>query len=220
MSWGAPFLSAHLGVLSGCGGVVNRCWRAVCRWHGGDGIVCRFFSFLVSGGRGDGVSSRSSSRSSSRGGVLFRGGVPLLVLSFVPCGRPVRVSWVGVFVSGLASRFSFRVPSRVGVLCLIAYRRCPVAPFLSARVLVLSRLVSSTLLLFSCSFCRACRVVACLVAGRGGRGGEAVRVVDRAVGGSVMLCRVAWCVLRDERRDGWRDEGRGGRLGRCSLSFL
>lgn len=73
---------------------------------GGDGIACRFFSFLILGGRGDGVSSRSSSRSSSRGGVLFRGGVPLFVSPFVSCRRPVCVSWVNVLV--LAFRLSCR----------------------------------------------------------------------------------------------------------------
>ena len=31
-----------------------------------------------------------------------------------------------------------------------------------------------------------------------------------SVGGSVIPCRVAWCVLRDEGLDVWRDEERNG----------
>lgn len=70
----APFLLARSGGSSGGGGVVDGCvsgWCAV-------GMVvmssaCCFFSFLVSGGRGDGVSSRP------------------LVSSLVSYWRPVRV---------------------------------------------------------------------------------------------------------------------------------
>ena len=129
------------------------CQRVVCRGHGGDGIACRFLSFLVSGGRGDGVSS-------SRPVACVSFLVPFLVL----CSCPVCVffdwrSRVGVplFVSCLRHVSS-------GFSC----RCCPVAPFLSARVSVLSRLVSSLLSFYSCSSRRACRIAACRVAGRWG----------------------------------------------------
>lgn len=48
---------------------------------------------------------------------FVRIGVPFLVSFLVLCWRPVRVSWVGVLVSALAFRFSFRlvVPSCLGV---------------------------------------------------------------------------------------------------------
>lgn len=126
-------------VLAACQAMI-----AVCRGHGGDGIACRFFSFLVSGGRGDGVSSRP---------------VPRLVAAFRSYWRPVSrlvlSSRVGVpFVSrGLAFscrrwRFASRsasrpVLSRRSVSSGVSCPRCLVAPFLSACVLVPSCLVLS-----------------------------------------------------------------------------
>lgn len=151
----APFLSARLGGLSGGGGVVDGCvsgWCAV-----GMAVMssaCCFFSFLVSGGRGDGVSSRSSSRFSSRVGVP----------SCVSCRRPVsRIVSFLVLCRGFASRVgvgvsflvSFLVSCRRPVLSCVSCRCCPVAPFLSARVLVSSRLFSSLSLLL-CVFVPSC----------------------------------------------------------------
>lgn len=76
-----------------------------------------------------------------------------------------------------ASRFSSRLSSRGGVPFVsrglaFSCRRCPVAPFLSARVPVLSRLVLSLPSFYSCSSRRSCRVAACRVAGRGGVAGR------------------------------------------------
>ena len=91
--------------------------------------------------------------------------------------------------------------------------RLSCAPFLSAHFLVSSRLFSPLLFsslpsLCSCSSRRACRVAACLASGRGSvaawrcawcGGGTAWRVVERAVGGSMMSCRAAWCVVSGTR---------------------
>lgn len=134
---------------------------AVCRGHGGDGIACRFFSFLVSGGRGDGV---SSSRPVA--------GVPLFVSFLVSCWRPVCV-----FLIGVSCR---RFVCRVGVLRLISCQCCPVAPFLLAHVPVLSRLVSSLPSLYSCSSRPSCVLDGIGSLGRcggAGRGGVIVVVV-------------------------------------------
>lgn len=183
---------------------------AVCRGYGGDGIACRFFSFLVSGGRGDGVSSCPVPRSLR----LPCGSVSFVLVScfssclIVSCWRSVLRL---VSVSCFSHRFVFRVG--VGVLFLVSFlvscRRsvlsgvlcwcCPVVPFLSARFPVLSRLVLSLLLLCSCSSRRACRMVSgcrecCGVVWRGRRGAGGVvwrcDVRGVAVGGSVMPCRV------------------------------
>ena len=131
---------------------------------GDDGIACRFFSFLVSGRRGDGVSS-----SRPVAGVSFL--VPFLVL----CSRPVCVFLIGVLVSALASRLSPRVdvPCRRVSPC----RCCPVAPFLSARVPVLSRLVSSLLSFYSYSSSQACRMASGRCGVAAGRGVVVVVVV-------------------------------------------
>ena len=63
-----------------------------CAVGGSDGIACRFFSFLVSSGRGDGVSSRSS----SRGSVSF-------VLASRFSSRPSVSCWRSV-LSGVSCR--------------------------------------------------------------------------------------------------------------------
>ena len=78
-------------------------------------------------------------------------------------GGTIRMSFLlasCVEPSMAAFRFSSRLSSRVGVLCCRASRVSvyPVAPFLSVRVPVLSRLFSSLLLFYSCSSRRACRM--------------------------------------------------------------
>lgn len=130
--------------------------------------ACRFFSFLVSGGRGDGVSSRSSSRSSSRGGVLFRGGVPLLVSSFVSCWRPVYVSWVSVLVLAFRLscrrwRLASRPASRLVLSSRVVWRFVSALSCCAVFVSSCSRVVSSfsccCCCFFSCSSRRACRMM-------------------------------------------------------------
>lgn len=127
---------------------------------------------------------------------------------FRPVSHLVLSSRVGVpFVScGLAfscRRFACRVG--VGVSLLISFLvsccrlvlsgvscRCrPVAPFLSARVLVSSRLFSPLLLFSVCSSRRVCRMALgrCGVAVRGCRGAGDMGVAWRYV----MRGGVAWC---------------------------
>lgn len=158
------------------------------------------------------AASRFSSRLSSRVGVPFvsRG----LMFS---CWR--FACRVGVGVSLLVLLL---VSCRCLVLLGVSCRRYPVAPFLSARFPVSSRLVLSLLLFFACSSRRACRMASgrCgVTAERGHRGRCGVSVAMRvaicdaglwvvAWGGSVMSCRAAGRAVRDEKRDVWRDEGR------------
>ena len=181
-------------VLVCCQAMMAVCWRVEVMLS-----VCRFFSSFVSGWRGDGVSSRLSSRC----------GVPFVLascfssrlssrvgVSFVFRGLASRVG-VSFVVSALASRLS----SCVGVLLLVSCRRsvlsgvscrcCPVAPFLSARVPVSSRLFSPLLLFSVCSSRRACRMAS-------GRCGVAVGRFVVAVGRAIwvlrgdMRCEAAW----------------------------
>lgn len=156
--------------------------------------------------------------------------VQFVVPFLVSCWRPVSrlvfrlvlasslclVGWrsrVGVGVSLLVS---FLVSSRRPVLSVVPCRRYPIVPFLSARVLVSSRLVSSLPSFYSCSSRRACRMALrwsgwAIRNCRGVVCGVALRYAMRdgmAAGGSMMPCRVAWCTVRDEERDAWRDDGR------------
>ena len=195
--------------------------------------ACRFFLSFVSGRRGDGVSSRSSSRFSSRGGVLFRGGVPLLVSSFVSYWRPVCVSLVDVLVLAfrlscrrwrLASRPASRLVSVSRVVGRLVSALSCCAVFVSS----FSRVVSSCLVaaVVLCVF-----VSSCVSYGVGPlwRYDGAIRDYRGASGDGgdgdmrgVSICDAGWhggwrfgdavscvgvCRERDERRDVWRDEG-------------
>lgn len=200
-------------VLAACKAMI-----AVCRGYGGDGIACRFFSFLVSGGRGDGVSSRP------------------LVSSLVSCWRPVlRLVSASCFSHHLVSRpvsgfrFSCRrwrfvsrfVPlSRVGVQCCRAFRVGVVLLRRFCQLVFSCRLVFSRRCrcFFVCLSRRACRVASgrrercnAAVRGRRGAGGVACRYAMRVGGrfGDAVSCGVV-CRERDEGRDAWRDEGRDG----------
>ena len=194
----ALFLSARLGVLSGDDGGVLA---------GGGDVIGMSFLFVFRIGlarRWRFVPSLVSLWRPVRIGVL------LLVSSLVPCWRFVRVSWIGVScrrfvcrvgVSFVVSALASRLSSCVGVLLLVSCRRsvlsgvscrcCPVAPFLSARVPVSSRLFSPLMLFSVCSSRRACRMAS-------GRCGVAVGRFVVAVGRAIwvlrgdMRCEAAW----------------------------
>lgn len=140
--------------------------------------------------------SRFSSCLSSRVGVPFvsRG------LAF-SCRR-----WR--FASRSASR---PVLSRRSVLSGVSCRRCPIAPFLSARVSVLSRLVSSLPSFYSCSSRRACRIAACRVAGRWGVAGGGAWLMGSRRCGVAWRCACRGCVAL------WRIGGRFGDAVSCGV---
>lgn len=129
------------------------------------------------------VASRFSSRLSSRVGVPFmsRG----LMFS---CWR--FACRVGVGVSLLVLLL---VSCRCLVLLDVSCRRYPVAPFLSARFPVSSRLVLSLLLFFACSSRRACR----MASGRCGVTAERfVIIVVRAATVEMEICGACRYAMR------------------------
>ena len=145
------------------------CWRAECRGCGD--IISVSFLFVSRVGR----AGRWRFVFSSCGGHLVSRSVSRPVFSSRLCLFDWR-SRVGVGVSSFAT---CRCPVLSGVSC----RCCPVAPFLSARFPVSSRLVLSLLLLFfACSSRRACRMASgrCgVTAERGHRGRCGVSVAMR-----------------------------------------
>lgn len=151
---------------------------------GGDVIDMSFLFVSRIGRRSDSVSSRSS----SRGGVLFRGGVPLFVSFLVSCRRSVRVLWIDVLVSALAFRFSFRFSSRVCVTCRRAFRVGVVLLRRFCQLVFPCRLVVAVVLFVFVPSC----VSDSGVSGGGslGRGGRRC-VVD---GFEAVWCGVAVCV--------------------------
>mgnify|MGYP003370878717 FL=1 len=150
----------------------------------------------------------------------------------VSCWRLVRVSWVGVLVSALAFRFSFRFSSRLVSAFRVVGRLVSALSCCAVLVSSFSRVISSCLvatvaLFVFVSLCVSDGVGSlwrCGEAGRGCRGagdmGVAWRYAMRggvAWRGSVMPCRAAECAVSGTG-GGTHGEMRGGTMNAPFLS--